>query len=67
MGGYTDKNFILKIEDQGEFNRKHPIKISSTLEKKSLIHLQNFVLKQLEKNGFQFQCLFPKIIPTVNN
>jgi Ser/Thr protein kinase RdoA (MazF antagonist) len=47
LGSYTDKNFLLKVGEEGS-NTKFIVKISSTLECPQAILLQNYVLRQLE-------------------
>jgi Ser/Thr protein kinase RdoA (MazF antagonist) len=64
LAGYTDKNFMLKVENEGV--ERYTIKISSVRENRNLIEMQNFVFKQMEEQGFQGQgCKFPRLIPTL--
>lgn len=63
LGGYTDKNFLLKVHATPlQPHSRLIVKISSSLEKKELIELQNEALRKLQASPLE--CKSPCLIPT---
>jgi Ser/Thr protein kinase RdoA (MazF antagonist) len=63
LGGYTDKNFLLKVDpDYDHQLGRLIVKISSSLEKRQLIELQNLALQELQAQPLRCKC--PALVPT---